>query len=349
MITTTYPIPFSWTQVSSGSNLLQNPIVPVPMGKVIYLIEDVTCDESGTCAVSDERLSTNQPSGAVMGFQTNWEAAQDHTLQRILFKSIVGGWFTDASGNLQRRDPMRHPYRFLYAKDIVSMKSVQPILGEETVSNPSTSGITNVPYIQSYQVMKLSINFEGLSYQIGLPKVSGGSTSSAWNPNYMEVREKVTNQRINTPIGWYRYMGGSYDGLPAQFGTWFTQGLTYIQVTLHKIPASLIYPGGYGTTFRPTWVDNLGQINSKSIFGFPVHSLLMDSIDYFPYADWYDGQLLHDITFNMMYANDLTGGGGWNKSINPAGTFDPIQLGDTGNGPFQDCDFGITFFSVNNF
>lgn len=315
----TSPVPASWME---NEAVLNNPIESIPAGKKIYLAEE-TLDISS----NDERLSSNQGDGAVMIYYTNWDAIHDQTLSKILFRTLVGGYQTGNPPAGSKKPPMKHPYRKgLYCKDIVSVKSVA-IDGDNVVNNS-----------QAYQVAQLTLSFESLPYTVS-KTASGGAP----NPNWLEIGGRATNQRISTPPGWYTFIEGSYTNYPAQFGTFFSMGLEYITVIVHRVRDEMFLSSG---SIKPVFAPDFGKVNSETIFGCSPGTLLMDSAEYQPHGDWFDETKFYSVKYNMIYNEKK-----WNTSLDPGGSWSNIHLPGTGSPgvqPFETTSFKTVFFDPIN-
>lgn len=319
----TFIIPQSWQQKLRTLSDLKTPISPIPAGKQIYVYE--MTDDVATRAV---RLSNNVNSASVMSFAVNQEVFQDEVLYEIFTKTILGG-YSPLIG--KKVTPLRHPYlgldkAGLFAKDIVEITSF------EYLGNDADKVWAN------YNLAKVTINFETLDYPVGVPY----SPADNFNTNFIKINIQSSSSRVSTPVGWYKFTAGDFINLPALFGSWYTQPLSNIQMTIYHCTRDMLYGvGADATNFKQFYTAYHGYVNSVNFGGWTAGQLLFDTAEIQPYRD-YLGTELFNVRLNFV-GNQW----GFNKSISPGGSIDPIGYVVGGTAPFTSFPFK-SFVSLLN-
>lgn len=309
-------LPASWqsnnpTQLSDFAELAS----PLPGNSKILFVEDV--DNMPT---NDARFSKNQDSAAQMAFWVNEEAISDVDLMTILTKTILGGWYEgnqDLGIKSKKLPGMMHPfYPGLTAADIVSIKPYG------LMRNQNTDGGGDTAQVMQYRVYRLLINFESECFS----QRTQYNSNAKYNPNWLAFHAEATNQRISAPLGFYAYQDWPANGsnfVPALYGLYISQPLSYITIDIHQCPANLVFSsiddtGGLapGTTGGSVWCQaREGMINSEGegqqdiwFLGYPPHSLLLDSTSYEETNGWWlsDDQKVFTVHLHMIY-NGLSG------------------------------------------
>jgi hypothetical protein len=303
---------------------LPNPCDTIPGGKQILFFE--AYQESGD-AFTDERISFDQNSAAMMRYWTNWDAISDPALAQILRTTLVGGWYEPTG---EKITPHQHPYiPGLYCKDIVSVQSV-------ACGPQDFAGIrTPIPF----QLGLLTLSYTSRPYDMGAE--TAYDNANLYNPNWVEVRIKQTNQHSNFGFAIWAF---DSDNLPATLGNFVTSGISYITCIFHDIPDSLLYSGN-GLAPKTVFQDDLGKVNSTTLFGMTRWTILADSADIEPYGDYFDPAINHNtVTINFIY-NSI----GWNKTARYNGTYENIHyVGDASQKPYNEVNFLQAFFNRIN-
>jgi len=310
-----FRVPLSFQSVPKELQMSVDPIYAIPDGKKIYFTELI--DDDGCKSTRDFRLSNNVNSAAIMSYVVNEEVFENETLTEIFTKSVLGGY--SATTN-KKHKPMKHPYlgnknpntEGLYAKDFIS---VTPF---EFVDTDTAKTWMN------FNLCKVTINFETLEYP-----VNQLYSQSGYNPNFIRKVATSASNRISTPTGWYRFIAPSdYAGFPATFGSWFTQPNTAIELTIYHVTHAQLFGGGNDFNLIPTFAQFIGNVNVAPFANIPAQKLLLDSSQYQPYYDWL-GNRLFNVRLFLLF-NEW----GWNKSITPGGSIDPIGFIGSNTGPF---------------
>lgn len=255
------------------------------------------------------RHSINSAGQSTMTFWTGWDTIQNN--YQVMVQSVLGGY---SSVNTQRNPPMVHPYLpKQFATDIAGIQQV------------CVDGSSADDGLGDYVAALVTVNFQDLPYTAG----SGSDGSKA--PNWLTTTARGTNNRLSVPLGWYSFQSGTFSGFPAQFGTFYNQGLEFIDVTFRQVPAAKVFSSGSLYSVA----NYFGSVNSDTFLGYPAGSILCDSADNgLGYTNGFD-TMLFDFTMHFIY----TGGTGsfppaWNKALGPDGNWYPIGLVVSGTPPF---------------
>jgi len=275
-------------------------------------------------APRDARLSTGVGSAAIMQFAVNSDAWYAPATLRVITKGILGGY--DLTTNKKYR-PYQHPYYpGMYAKDIVNVQEISP--------NTPLPG--NKVY--NYAVILLTVSFETPAYPVNLTT----PVDSSWNPNWVTIRQKATNQKVTNPIGLYVFEGTLF---PAQFGTFKIMPTAWFEMIIHQVNNLKIFDNISPPNLVTKYTPFFGYINSVEWAGAKAESLLLDSMELSePYYDWL-GTQLYNVKVNLIY-NDWT----WNKQPDPQGILRKMVsvLGAPAPG-FVNTPFGTINFKTQVF
>lgn len=309
--------PTSWTL--DNATLLASavtPIASIPAGKKIYFTEIAP-----EVSLRNARLSQQVNSAAHMAFAVNQDVFEDNTLCEIFTKSVLGGY---SALNNKKNKPMKHPFfKGLWAKDIISVTSME---AQDNTTNQ---------YWQNYNLCRVDISFESLSYPVDQ---ANGTGMFPYNPNWIEFKYTSGSNRVSTPVGWYRFEGGI---LPATFGTWKTQPYTNIQMTIYQCKRNPLFNVGDPTGIKPLYASNVGQVNANAWGDCAAETLLLDSGEVQPWQDWL-GNKLYNVRLNLIY-NEW----GWNKTLTAAGNIERIVYFVGGGPPFVSFPFSALVNSLN--
>lgn len=308
-------LPLSWaTQGRELADVL-SVVGTIPNGTKIYFNEH----NDGR----NERWSSNANSATIMRFEVNSDALRDLGRRRILMESILGGYsITDG----RKHTPYRHPYALgCYAKDIVSI--------EHKGANTRPSG--GAPNYLEYSVDIVTVSFESLPYEVD--KTGSGTFSYNW----MEAEVRPAGSRVQSPLGWYIFTEGTYTGWASLLGSFVSMPTGTLVLTLHQCEHNTVFSNG--TSLKPSFMSNFGQVNSQAILGYAAESLLLAGAEIRPYHNMM-GDRLYDVRL-IFDVNDWT----WNKSLDPGNTPRKINLLSSTSGikPFTTFGLGTLLTSMN--
>ncbi len=325
-------VPITWATTGKQLSDYITPVVPIPNGKSIQMNEAIE-------AISPREVMFNSEveSQALITYVVNSEAITDPILMPILTKSILGGYYsTDGTlANGKRYTPLKHPYLDLYAKN---MRCAWAGLDDNSATDN----------YQKYGVCRLDVSYDSLPY---LPKYTNISAPVNMNNGWLEITQRNTNKRINTPLGWYTipYNNAAF---PAMGGYWTTQPMSYIDVMYHQIPYAQLFTtddqwkltnsigGQDGATVQ---LATFGNINSDTFSGYQPESLMLDAVNVRVYRDWL-GQKM--VAVHMVL---LRNGWGFNRTLGPDGKLYPMTLLATpGLKPFLNISFQFLANAINN-
>ncbi len=311
---------------------LLNPCDTVPDGKQILFFE--AYQESGD-AFTDERISFDQSSAAMLRAWTNWDAVSDTTLAQILRSTLIGGQYVPTSGSSKKVTPQQHPYLSgLFCKDIVSVQSVACGPGD-------FAGIrTPIPF----QLALLTLSYTSRPYALGASP--GYDNGNQYNKNWVELQVKSANQHVTTPFGIFEFDSDSSvpansRGKPAQLGNFLTQGITYLTFIFHDV----LHTQLYGSGILPQIAGSLGHVNGSTFFSLPAETVLADTATTECWGDYFQPFINHyDVTVNFIY-NSF----GWNTSPDYSGTFSKIHYqGSPTARPYLPDNFLQNIFNILN-
>jgi hypothetical protein len=135
---------------------LPNPCDSIPGEKAILFFE--AYQESGD-AFTDERISFDQNSAAMLRAWTNWESVSDITLAQILRSTLIGGQYCPSGASPKKVTPQVHPYLpGLFCKDIVSVQSI--------ACGPSDFAGIDTPI--PFQLALLTLSYTSRPYLLGV-------------------------------------------------------------------------------------------------------------------------------------------------------------------------------------
>ncbi len=320
-------IPASWL---SESGIFLSEMVTQIVGNPIEADKISLNEYTPTNSNRGMKASLNVGSAAVMQFWTEQTTIDNPDRWKIFSESILGGY---SSFNGKKNIPMAHPFLTgSFAKDIIDVKSVSvegPIDDETHVWNGLLGG---------YNVALVTINFESLPYLVNNPT----TTSDEMNLNWLEFRMKATNQRTSVPLGMYVFaFGTTYPLTPNMLGTWITQPLNYLEITVHQVRREWV------TTTLGSWAPGatyfkLGWVNDVNFNGCVADTLCLDSMIVEPYSNFVGQQLL-EVKLNILYNQN-----GWNSGINPLGDPEPIvSTFPPFKGPFNRYSFKTLMGRLN--
>jgi hypothetical protein len=311
---------------------LPNPCDTIPDSKQILFFE--AYQESGD-AFTDERISFDQSSAAMLRYWTNWDSVSDTTLAQILRSTLIGGQYVPTGGSPKKVTPQVHPYLpGLFCKDIVSVQSV-------ACGPQDFAGITKpIPF----QLALLTLSYTSRPYLLGASP--GYDNGNQYNKNWVELQVRSANQHITTPFGIWVFDSSSpvppnSQGKPAQLGNFLTQGITYITFIFHDVLHSQLY----GSGIIPQFAGSLGHVNGGTFFGLPAETVLADTSTTECWGDYFNPSINHyDVTVNFIY-NSF----GWNTTPDYSGTFSKIHFaGAAGVRPYLTDNFLSSIFNTLN-
>lgn len=276
------------------------------------------------------QASCNQPGSAKMVFATPWSNYLQYNSDICL--SLIGGW--NGSPNVADGTGMVTPFEWpqevaesfigtggLWATDVQ--------VTEHFVDNSATRAAGDLP---PYRLALYHVAFQSLPYDVDATQGDLG-----YNPNWIEIKSRSTNEVQQTPVG--QYVFTSDPNLPSLLGTLFTFGVSYIEVVAHRIPAEKAIGGTTGRESLNPIAQYCGRVNSDTFMGITAGKLLFDSIEQAPFGDW-QGNNIYDVHLLFKYR-----AAGWNTGLQNDGTFAQIQTAKGGNPPFTPQAF-VTMMNV---
>lgn len=344
------------------SSFLKNPIylesygvTPSAYGNQLLMIPKSENIASNTLI----RLSSNVQSQSIMGFQTPYYNVNTPARQIALFGAILGGQLTQ---NSKKTIPMRHPFiPGLYAKDItqiVGQALINPYTqgdGDGAISG-SQGNNANAYHNQSYQMAEFYVNFESLPYKLNNVTVTNGNTMP-YTLNWLEAKSRSANQRITAPIGVYVYQSGIQAHLPALNGRFYTEGLTYLQVVVHRVPEWTLFAASHSNTANANWgnpvfAPYLGTVNKDNVFGCAASTLLFDGAWVEGYGAWWDDHKEYTVTLNFIQiasgVGQRSGSPSWNAELDYTGAWQNVGYIVSGIPPFTPVTFSDNILGALN-
>ncbi len=303
---------------------------------------------------SDQRISSDQDSGAVMTWVTDWQNVINPATYATIVGTLLGGW-----NGTKKCFPLAHPYLGgLYAKDIISVRSI--CLDYEAAGGAEPRQALKQQWTGKYRVAEITVSYETFPYKVGQTAPPGSTPEGApapvplYNPNWIEFRGRAASNRETAPLGVYVYDGTP---VPAMTGTYALQGMQYLTIRVHRVPEHHLFVGSPPTTPivpYPKGSNIAGYVNAGVFLGYPDQSLFFDSMEYAGYGTGGDNSQtyivdLHFIAwFTGKIGSDLGGLGAWNKKLSLTGD-SYIEVHNTnGDPPFPKSDFYANLLNIIN-
>jgi hypothetical protein len=307
---TAYPIPPSWQIAADGTAsdwAFDDWGTWLGDGDAPYWVE--ATDKSGM-APGSLVSHFNQPCVAELVFLTDFGSINDAATLKALQLSILGGY--DA-GSDSMYTPFAHPQN---ANLFATSLEIRSAFLDNTNANVSGS-------MSAYRVGICKVGFQSLPYL-----VNASTGDSPYNLNWIEYRPNAVNQAFTSPVGNYNFTAGPQNGQSATLGTFYTGGLVYLEMVLHRIPATNLLDPFY-------YDDYQGLVNSAAFQEFAAGELLLQSADMGdgPFGD-YAGNILVNAHLHFIYNPNK-----WNTSLANDGEWYAVGAVNGGAPPIGGADF----------
>ncbi len=119
-------------------------------------------------------------------------------------------------------------------------------------------------------------------------------------------------------------------------GTVYPYGSSYLEVILHRLPASVVLSAPGQCVLQPF----VGSVNSATIFGWDEGQILFDSLAMAPFGDW-QGLNIFDLHFFFNCRESS-----WNTGLDTDGQFYNIVTSSGANKPIGEIDFAVDLLSI---